>query len=85
MVIGIKALSYSASQFAEEEEEQLGAKEIALTLALRRFATVGLFIVLPAFVIRQVQAHIASNVLLNIDRRRRQDRVFHRLHRRDLD
>ena len=65
MVIGIKALNYSASQFAEEEEEQLGAKEIALTLAMSLFLTVGLFIVLPAFVIRQIDAHVSSDVLLN--------------------
>ena len=65
MVLGIKALNYSASQFAEEEEEQLGPKEIALTFVMSFLLTVGLFIVLPAFVIRQIQAHIASNILLN--------------------
>ncbi|MFO7319049.1 MAG: DUF1385 domain-containing protein [Clostridia bacterium] len=65
LVLGIRALNYSASQFAGEEEEQLGPKEIALTLALSLLLTVGLFIVLPAFVIRQIQGYIASNVLLN--------------------
>ena len=29
------------------------------------FLTVGLFIVLPAFVIRQIDAHVSSDVLLN--------------------
>jgi len=66
MILGIKALNYSASQFSQEEEEQLGPKEIAITLAMSVGLTVGLFIVLPAFVIRQVQAHVASNVLLNV-------------------
>lgn len=66
MVIGIKALQFSAAEYAEEEEEQLGAKEIALTLVLSVALTVGIFIVLPAFILRFIQSHVASNVLLNI-------------------
>lgn len=65
LVIGMKALSYSASQFAEEEEEELGAKEIVLTMGFALLLTVGLFIVLPAYVIKLVDAYIQSNVLLN--------------------
>jgi len=65
LVIGMKALSYSASQFAEEEEEELGAKEIALTMGFALLLTVGLFVVLPAYVLRFVEAHIHSNILLN--------------------
>lgn len=66
MVIGIKALNYSASQFAEEEEEQLGAAEIAVTLAVSLLLTVGLFIVLPAFIIRMIDAHVESHIVLNV-------------------
>jgi len=66
MVIGIRALNYSASQFAEEEEEELGAKEIALTMGLALVLTVGLFIVLPAFVINLLEEHVANNIALNI-------------------
>lgn len=66
MVIGIRALNYSASQFAEEEEEELGAKEIALTMGLALLLTIGLFVVLPAYFLKFVQAHVASNVLLNM-------------------
>lgn len=65
MVIGIKALQYSAAEFAGEEEEPLGAKEITLTLLLSLVMTVGIFIVLPAFILRYFHAHVASNVLLN--------------------
>lgn len=65
MVIGVKALNFSASQFAEEEEEQLGAGEIAATLAFSLLLTVGLFIVLPAYLIRLIDQHISSTVLLN--------------------
>lgn len=66
MVIGIRALNYSASQFAEEEEEELGPKEIALTMALALVLTVGLFVVLPAYVVKLVQSAIASNLVLNV-------------------
>lgn len=66
MVIGIRALNYSASQFAEEEEEELGAKEIAVTMGLALLLTVGLFVVLPAFVLKYVQEYVSSNILLNM-------------------
>ncbi len=66
MVIGIRALNYSASQFAEEEEEELGAKEIALTMGVALLLTVGLFVVLPAYFLNFVQEYISSNVLLNM-------------------
>lgn len=66
LVIGMRALSYSASVFAEEEEEQLGPKEIALTIVMAVALTVGLFIVLPAYVVRLIQNNFASNILLNL-------------------
>ena len=66
LVIGMNALSYSASIFTEEEEEQLGAKEIALTIVVAILLSVGLFIALLAFVIRLVQAYISSDILLNL-------------------
>jgi len=66
LVIGMNALSYSASIFTEEEEEQLGAKEIALTIVVAILLSVGLFIALPALVIRLVQAYISSDILLNL-------------------
>lgn len=65
MVIGIKALSYSASQFAEEEEEELGATEITLTMAFSLLLTVGIFIVLPAFILRYVERFVGVDLLLN--------------------
>jgi len=65
MVIGMKALSYSASQFAEEEEEELGTKEIVITMGFALLLTIGLFVVLPAYIINFVEKHVHSNVLLN--------------------
>jgi uncharacterized protein YqhQ len=66
LVISIKALNYSASVFAEDEGEELGTKELVLTMGLALLLTVGIFIALPAFLLRFVQAHVQSNVLLNL-------------------
>ena len=65
MVMGLKSLNYSASQFGEADE-QLTTKELVLTMGFALVLTVALFIVLPAFLLRFVQSHISSNVLLNL-------------------
>ena len=65
MIMGLRSLNYSASQFGEEEE-QLTTKELVLTMGFALVVTVALFIVLPAFLLRFVQSHIASNVLVNL-------------------
>ncbi|NMB11306.1 MAG: DUF1385 domain-containing protein [Firmicutes bacterium] len=66
MVMGVRSLSFSASQFAEEEEAELTTKEMVLTIGFAFLLTVGLFIALPAYVVRLVQAGIKSNIVLNI-------------------
>lgn len=66
MIIGMKALSYSAQQVAEEEEEELGPKEMALTIGLALLLTIGLFIVLPALVVQVLQNFIHHHVALNL-------------------
>lgn len=66
LIVGMRALSFSASQFSEEEEEQIGTKEIVFSMVLAFGLTVLLFVVAPAFVIRQVQHFISSNMLLNL-------------------
>ncbi|NMB21149.1 MAG: DUF1385 domain-containing protein [Firmicutes bacterium] len=65
MVMGIGSLNYSASQFGEAEE-QLTTKELVLTMGFALVLTVALFIILPAFLLRFVQSHITSNVLVNL-------------------
>lgn len=65
MIMGIKSLNYSASEYGEEEE-QLTAKELVLTMGFAFLLTVVLFIILPAFLLRFVQAHISSNIVLNL-------------------
>ena len=66
LIMGVRALSFSASQFAEEEEAELTTKDMILTIGFAVLLTVGLFIALPAYMVRLVQAQISSNVLLNI-------------------
>lgn len=66
LVIGIRALSFSASEFAGEEEEPIGAKEMVLSMLLALGLTVVLFIMLPAFLVRLVQGYITSNIALNL-------------------
>lgn len=50
LVMGIEALSFSASQATDDEEEQLTAKEIIITIILSLGLAILLFIVAPASV-----------------------------------
>ena len=54
MVLGLQSLTYSANEYAGEEEEQLSTKEIVFTIGFAFLLTVGLFVVLPAFILRFV-------------------------------
>lgn len=49
LVLGIKALIYSANEAEDEPEEKLGSKEIFFTMLLAILFTIGIFIVLPYF------------------------------------
>lgn len=65
MIIGIKSLNFSATEYGEEEEE-LTTKELIMTMAFALVLTVGVFVILPAFLLRFVQSYISSNILLNL-------------------
>ncbi len=65
MIIGIKSLNFSATEYGEEEEE-LTTKELIMTMAFAFALTVAIFIILPAFLLRFVQSYISSNILLNL-------------------
>lgn len=66
MVIGIRALSYSAQEFAEEEEEELGTKEMVLTIGFAFLLAMGLFVGLPALLIHFLERFVENHVLLNL-------------------
>ena len=55
LVIGVKALTYSANE-ASEEDEQLSKGEITLTFVIALAFAIGLFVALPLFVARKVTA-----------------------------
>lgn len=66
LVIGIRALTFSANQFAEEEEEDLSPLELTgIILTAFAFAIL-LYIVLPATIISLLQKFIVSNMILNL-------------------
>ncbi len=65
LVLGLKALTFSANQFSEEEEE-LNFFELLSTIGVSFGLAVGLFIVLPATLIKFIQGYIDSNLALNL-------------------
>ncbi|MDI6869747.1 MAG: DUF1385 domain-containing protein [Bacillota bacterium] len=66
LVVGTKALVFSASQFAEGEDVEFTAKDTTLVVLLAFAVTVVVFIALPAFVVRLAQPVIRSALLLNL-------------------
>lgn len=66
LVMGMKCLTYSANEYAGDEQEELSFKELVLTIGAAVLLTVGLFILLPAYILRFIQPLIESNTLLNL-------------------
>ncbi|MFP4017120.1 MAG: DUF1385 domain-containing protein [Halanaerobiales bacterium] len=66
MTIGIKSLTYSASQVAEEEEEEIRPIEIVVSIAIAFGFAILLFVVLPATIITILQPYIENNIILNL-------------------
>lgn len=66
LVVGLRSLSFSASAFAEEEGEELGFRELAATMVVALALTIGLFVILPAFLVKQFQSVISSDILVNL-------------------
>lgn len=67
MVIGMKAITFSANEaLDEEEEEELTFWEMLLSIVVAFGLAVLLFIAFPAFVVNLVQPYIGSNIILNL-------------------
>jgi uncharacterized protein YqhQ len=66
LIIGMKALSFSAAQVVEEEEEELTPWEMFLTILTSLGLAVLLFVALPAAVTTLVQRYIENNIILNL-------------------
>ncbi|MDD4084510.1 MAG: DUF1385 domain-containing protein [Acholeplasmataceae bacterium] len=65
LIIGMKALSYSA-QVSGDEDEQITDKEMAMTIAFSVLLAVGLFIILPTWSMRFLKSLTENPLLLNI-------------------
>ncbi|WP_408955441.1 DUF1385 domain-containing protein [Natroniella sp. ANB-PHB2] len=65
LILGIKALTFSANQFSEEEEE-LTILELVATIGISFGLAMILFVALPAILISFVQDVVASNLALNL-------------------
>jgi uncharacterized protein YqhQ len=63
--IGIKALTISANQSAEEEEK-LTPRQMAFSMTVALIIFIGLFIVLPAVVSNFARDQVGSSILLNV-------------------
>ncbi|MFW5980424.1 MAG: DUF1385 domain-containing protein [Halanaerobiaceae bacterium] len=66
LVTGIESLSFSAGQVAEEEDEEIGVKEIILSIVIAFAFAILLFVALPAFIISLIQNYIETDVILNL-------------------
>lgn len=65
LVIGIRALSFSA-QHGSDEEVEIGAKELSFSIILAILLAVGLFVVLPALAVRLGGGFIHNLLALNV-------------------
>jgi uncharacterized protein YqhQ len=64
-LLGLKALSYSATE-ATGEEEDFGAKEIAFSFVMAMIFVVLLFVLLPAFLTGYVKAYVPTSFLRSL-------------------
>ncbi len=63
MVLGIKALSYSANESLGEDEEKITKKEFAVTTVIALAMAVGLFVLLPLYITKATRT---DGVMFNI-------------------
>lgn len=72
LVMGLQALSYSANQALEDEEEELTTRDIVITMALAFTLAIVLFVVVPTgathFLTRWVPGSILQNIVEGVIR-----------------
>ena len=66
LVLGFKALTYSANESAESEEEELSAGEMAFSVVLALVLGIGLFFLLPAGLAHFTKAYVTSSFMQNL-------------------
>ncbi len=65
LILGMRSLTYSANEFAQEEQEELTTRDLVLTFIVAIGLTIGFFVMLPAYIVRHLQTVVNSNILLN--------------------
>jgi uncharacterized protein YqhQ len=65
LILGIQALTFSANQFSEEEED-LSWWEMLITISISMGLAILLFVILPATIIGLIQNYIETNMVLNL-------------------
>ncbi|OCL25665.1 hypothetical protein U472_15150 [Orenia metallireducens] len=65
LILGLQALTFSANQFSEEEEE-LTFWELISSMGVSFGLAIGLFVALPALLVSFLENNITSVVLLNL-------------------
>lgn len=66
LILGIRALIFSASVATGQEREELSPRAVWGTLALSLTAAVGLFFLAPLFLVGAVDRHLSSPLLINL-------------------
>lgn len=66
LVLGFKALTYSANESAESEEEELSTGEMAFSVILALVLGIGLFFLLPAGLAHITKSYVTSSVMQNL-------------------
>ncbi len=64
LILGVKALNFSADQALEEEEEKLEGWQIGVTLTAALVFGIFLFVLLPTFLVRHIMADASQPPLL---------------------
>ena len=65
LVIGMKALSFSAKA-AGDEEEEMSNSEIAITMVISTVFAIAVFLALPTFIVKFIPAVQDNHVVLNL-------------------
>ncbi len=66
LILGLRALTYSANVGLDEEDEEIGGGVMAGTLAVSVLFAVGLFFVIPVFASRALEGALRSDLASNL-------------------
>ncbi|MFW6256555.1 MAG: DUF1385 domain-containing protein [Bacillota bacterium] len=66
LVLGIRSLSFSANEAAEDEDEEIKTWEMVVSILVAFGLAILFFVMLPAGIISLIQARIDSNLILNL-------------------